>query len=136
MLSALFAKYMIKIIAVSVSLLSVGGVIWAAWAYYNNMQDRLTDLSSEKTELATSLRQTKAELESMRENILIIRRREAELQARAREAEVYSNELLQLLRRHDLTRLTYARPGLIQTRVNNATNEVFRELESITAIDD
>jgi cell division protein FtsB len=38
-------------------------------------------------------------------------------------------EYLSIFRRHDLTRLALARPGLIEPRINNGTAEVFRELE-------
>ena len=48
-------------------------------------------------------------------------------------AEEYGNRLSRTLREHDLTRLTLQRPGLIETRVNDATAQVFSDLESITA---
>lgn len=39
------------------------------------------------------------------------------------------DEYLSIFRRHDLTRLALARPGLIQNRINSGTKEVFRTLE-------
>ena len=36
---------------------------------------------------------------------------------------------LSIFRRHDLTRLARARPGLIEPRVNTGTSEVFRSIE-------
>ena len=55
-----------------------------------------------------------------------------ELAANLQRAEEYGDRLSQTLRQHDLTRLTLQRPGLIETRVNNATAQVFSDLESIT----
>ncbi len=37
---------------------------------------------------------------------------------------------LDIFRRHDLSKLAAATPGLIEPRVNNATKEVFDSLES------
>lgn len=38
-------------------------------------------------------------------------------------------EYLSIFRRHDLQRLAIARPGLIEPRINNGTQEVFRQVE-------
>ena len=51
-----------------------------------------------------------------------------------REAEKYGDELSKKLREHDLTRLTLRKPGLIEKRVNDATQKVFEDLESSTAV--
>ena len=47
-------------------------------------------------------------------------------------AESYSDDLAAKLRNHNLTVLTAQRPGLIETRVNNATARLFDEMEIIT----
>ena len=39
------------------------------------------------------------------------------------------DEYLSIFRRHDLQRLALARPGLIEPRLNNGTQEVFRQME-------
>jgi hypothetical protein len=39
------------------------------------------------------------------------------------------DEYLSIFRRHDLQRLALARPGLIEPRINNGTQEVFRQVE-------
>ena len=56
-----------------------------------------------------------------------------EMAANLQKAEEYGDRLSRTLREHDLTRLTLQRPGLIETRVNNATAQVFSDIESITA---
>lgn len=40
------------------------------------------------------------------------------------------DEYLSIFRRHDLQRLALARPGLIEPRINNGTQEVFRQIEA------
>jgi hypothetical protein len=42
------------------------------------------------------------------------------------------NRYLDIFARHNLTRLAAAKPGLIETRANNATREVFETIENDT----
>jgi len=49
-------------------------------------------------------------------------------------AEDYKNELIGKLQKHDLTRLSYRKPGLIEKRINNGTQNIFDSLESLTSI--
>jgi len=39
------------------------------------------------------------------------------------------DDYLSIFKRHDLTKLSKAKPGLIQPRINNGTKEVFRAIE-------
>ena len=39
------------------------------------------------------------------------------------------NRYLDIFKRHNLTKLAAAKPGLIETRVNNGTKEVFEGIE-------
>ena len=39
------------------------------------------------------------------------------------------DDYLSIFKRHDLTKLAKAKPGLIQPRINNGTKEVFRAIE-------
>ena len=41
---------------------------------------------------------------------------------------------LSIFERHDLSRLAAARPGLIETRVNTATEEVFNDIENDSSV--
>lgn len=55
-----------------------------------------------------------------------------ELRNRMESAERGTEQLRETLRDNNLKELSNARPGLIERRVNNATQTVFEELESIT----
>lgn len=136
MIQALIAKYGGIILAITISLVSVGGIGFGAWYYYTTTQERLEELSAENEKKDGQLERIRSELAQTKSNFAIAQRRQEQLQVEAREAEEYSKEIQQLLRNHDLTRLSYAKPGLIESRVNNATREIFNEIESITAIDD
>ena len=51
------------------------------------------------------------------------------LTTRSAELEREKNEYLSIFREHNLYRLARARPGMIEPRINNGTNDVFRQIE-------
>ena len=55
------------------------------------------------------------------------------LTARNAEIEGEMSRYLDIFRRHNLNKLALARPGLIETRVNNGTKDVFDSIESDSA---
>jgi hypothetical protein len=50
--------------------------------------------------------------------------------ARNAEIEADMNRYLDIFRRHNLNQLAEVRPGLVETRVNNGTKEVFDSIEN------
>tara|TARA_B100001059_G_scaffold52761_1_gene46602 strand:- start:16719 stop:17129 length:411 start_codon:yes stop_codon:yes gene_type:complete len=52
-----------------------------------------------------------------------------ELQSKNQEIQLEMNRYLDIFKRHNLTRLAAAKPGLIEKRVNSATKEVFDGIE-------
>jgi len=52
-----------------------------------------------------------------------------EMQARNAEIQGEMNRYLNIFKRHNLTKLAYAKPGLIEPKANNATKEVFNGIE-------
>ena len=56
-----------------------------------------------------------------------------ELQVKLKASEAYGDELGKKLRKHNLTLLTLKKPGLIEKRVNDATQKIFETIESDTA---
>ena len=55
-----------------------------------------------------------------------------ELTKRSQEAQREMKRYLDIFRRHNLTKLAAAKPGLIETRANKATKEVFDAIEEIS----
>ena len=53
----------------------------------------------------------------------------AGLQASNQQYEIQMNEHLDIFRRHSITKLASAKPGLIELRANNRTKEVFDAIE-------
>jgi len=54
----------------------------------------------------------------------------SELTIKNSEIEGEMNRYLDIFRRHNLTKLAAAKPGLIEPRINNATKEVFDGIEN------
>ena len=52
-----------------------------------------------------------------------------ELQAKGQEIQKEMDRYLDIFKRHNLTKLAAAKPGLIETRANKATKEVFDGIE-------
>ena len=110
----------------------IGGAIFGAKYYYDSTQATIQRLSAEKAILDTALEQQTASINAMQEQMERQNELNTELQANLQEANSGLNEMRSKFARHDLTRLAIARPGLIQTRINNGTDEVFREIEENT----
>jgi hypothetical protein len=52
-----------------------------------------------------------------------------DMQSKNQEIEAEMNRYLDIFKRHDLSKLAAAKPGLIEPRVNKATKEVFNGIE-------
>lgn len=110
----------------------IGGAIFGAKYYYDSTQATIQRLSAEKAILDTALEQQTASINAMQEQMERQNELNTELQANLQEANSGLSEMRSKFARHDLTRLAIAKPGLIQTRINNGTDEVFREIEENT----
>ena len=104
-----------------------------AYFYYKDTQARIAQLVENNAKLELVAQTNQETINQMQTDIMVNQQRAEELSGRIREAEVYQDELVAKLRRHNLTMLTEQKPGLIETRVNKATKELFDGLEEVTA---
>ena len=81
--------------------------------------------------LAQDLRdqEQKATIQSIQANLTRTTQAMAGLQASNQQYEIQMNEHLDIFRRHSITKLASAKPGLIELRANNRTKEVFDAIE-------
>ena len=110
-------------------LMLLGSLGGGVWYYYTDTQERLATLRDNNAKLQMVAETNQATIENLQADYKLAQENMEKLAERAREAEVYQDELAAKLRRHDLTRLTLQKPGLIEKRVNNATDKIFSELE-------
>ena len=113
----------------------LAGVVGAGYLYYKDSQKKIAQLTESNAELKFTAELCERTVESLSMDILRTQRLVTDLEEKNKEAEEYSSELLRKLQEHDLVALTFSKPGLIEKRVNNATKKVFRDIESITALD-
>ena len=112
----------------------VGAVLFGAWYEYRDMQQRIATLRENNAKLETV---AKANAEALEEVTAFANQMEAsnlELQANLQKAEAYKDDLLSKFQKHNLTKLSLKKPGLIEGRINSATKKVFDDIESLTAI--
>lgn len=123
---------MFKLYAMLMVIGLLGGAVYGAKYYYDSTQATIQRLSAEKAILDSALEQQTASLNQMQAQMERQNQLNTELQTSLQEANAGLNEMRSKFARHDLTRLAIARPGLIQTRINNGTVDVFREIEENT----
>lgn len=119
----------ITVVAAVVIMTMAGGF----YVYYKDSQTRMAILieNSAKMELAVQTQTLAiAQLESDAKKFAELNR---ELVLEMQKAEEYKDTLISKLRKHDLTKLSEQKPGLIEKRINDATKKLFRDLEENTS---
>tara|TARA_R100001163_G_C5049062_1_gene186029 strand:+ start:526 stop:921 length:396 start_codon:yes stop_codon:yes gene_type:complete len=118
-------------------LFGVIGVLLIAGYFLWNENARLAALNS-----AFELRdqEQKAAIESLQNDFKLQTEGLLTIQSRNQEIEAEMNRYLDIFKRHDLTKLAAAKPGLLEPRVNKGTKNVFDSIEedsrSIDDLDD
>ena len=118
-------------------LLGVVGVLAIALYFLWSQNSRLASLNQ-----AFELRdqEQKAAIESLQNDFKVQTEGLLAIQSRNQEIEAEMSRYLDIFKRHNLSKLAAAKPGLIETRVNNATKDVFDSIEadsrSIDRLDD
>jgi hypothetical protein len=89
---------------------------------YDVVNQQNVALQAAAEQNARTLQNIQAQMQAQAQQIGTLTTRSAEL-------EREKNEYLSIFREHNLYRLARARPGLIEPRINNGTNDVFRQIE-------
>jgi N-methylhydantoinase B/oxoprolinase/acetone carboxylase alpha subunit len=124
---------MIKIYAMILILAVLGGVGYGAFWYYNDTQARIQQLAENNAKLEAVVSTQNETIGALETNSKVQAELNKDLQKQLQAAEKYQDELQAKLQKHDLTRLSEKKPGLIEKRINNGTKKLFDSLESDTA---
>ena len=118
-------------------LLGVVGVLAIALYFLWSQNSRLASLN-QVFELRDQ--EQKAAIESLQNDFKVQTEGLLAIQSRNQEIEAEMSRYLDIFKRHNLSKLAAAKPGLIETRVNNGTKDVFDSIEadsrSIDRLDD
>ena len=114
-----------------ISLLTAGGIF--AYNTYNSMKSQIETLIANNMTLKSVVHEQSTTLDAIENNQKRQRILIADLQEKMDSAEQDAANLRQIFSEHNLTRLANEKPKLIEDRINDATNDVFRDLESISA---
>ena len=114
--------------------IAVSGAVISARAYYKDSQERIATLHKNNAKMEVVQQQNEVVLRSLTSEATRLNELNFNLQENLDAAEDYKDELIVKLQKHNLTRLSYQKPGLIERRINNGTQKVFDSLESLTSI--
>ena len=108
-------------------LLGVVGILFLACSFLYWQNSRLAQINQ-----AFELRdkEQKAAIESLQSDFKLQTEGLLQLQSKNQEIEAEMSRYLDIFKRHNLSKLAAAKPGLIETRVNNGTKEVFESIEA------
>ena len=124
---------MLKVYMLIIVMGLVGGVVYGAYFYYNDTQQRIKTLQENNAKLETVAKTNELTINSLQESQERFNTLNNELQTKLNLALNYGDDLRKKLHKHDLTRLSIKKPGLIEKRINDGTKKLFDSIESVTA---
>ena len=108
-------------------------MVLAFGTYYWLTEKRLTVLTENNAKLTIAARTNQDTMDKLTQDFEQQQVLNEELNIKLKASEAYGDNLAKKLRKHDLTMLTLKKPGLIERRVNSATQAILDDLESSTA---
>ena len=111
---------------------SLGGL---GFKMYTDTMNRMQSIANEKAALEVKFQEQKAAMERQLEVMQLQEESLADMNDRAAVVEAQMKNYLKIFKDHDLTRLARAKPGMIETRANRATEEIFTAVENDTKND-
>jgi len=119
----------IRIAMVLVILATAGG----GFLWIKKLQSDLETARANVARMEVAVQTSEASLKLVQEETVRLGELNGKLQNDLQKAEQYGDELRATLQRHNLTHLATKKPGLIEPRMQGATDELWKDLESITS---
>ena len=123
---------MIRLYIMIVVIGLVGGAVYGAKYYYDTTQATIATLRENNAKLETANQINQETIAKQQEDAIKLAELNNQLTSDLQKAEQYGDELRSTLNKHNLTHLANKKPGLIEQRMQNATNKLWDDLESIT----
>jgi len=93
------------------------------------LESNNTILKENISKMETAFETEKATRERAEQNLQAQLKAVGELTEKANAMQAEMDDYLSIFKRHNLTKLARAKPGMIEPRINNGTLEVFRAIE-------
>jgi phage-related minor tail protein len=119
----------IKIAIVLTILAAAGG----GYMYVKKLQSDLQTARENVAKMEVAVQISEASIATLKEDAAKNAALNKQLQEDLQKSEKYGDELRATLQKHNLTHLANTKPGLIEKRMQDATNKLWDDLESITA---
>ena len=119
----------IKIALVFIMLAGAGGGLF----YVKQLQSNLEIARLNNAKLESAVETSEASLATLKADNIRLNALSNQLNADLNKSEQYGDELRATLNKHNLTHLANKKPGPIEKRMQNATNKLWDNLESITS---
>jgi len=126
---------MIKVYAIIIVIGLLGGMAYGAKYYYDTTQNTIAQLRENNAKLEVANEENQATIRQMDADNEVLNALTDQLSLDLQKAEQYGDELRHTLNKHDLTHLANKKPGMIEKRMQNATDKLWNELKSITSND-
>ena len=124
---------MIRLYAMIFVIALLGGTAYAAKYYYDTTQATISQLRENNAKLEVANEENQQTIKKMGEDAIRLNALTDQLGEDLRKAEKYGDELRNTLNKHDMTHLANKKPGLIEKRMQNATDKLWDDLESVTS---
>lgn len=124
---------MIRLYVMLFVIVLLGGAAYAAKYYYDTTQATIAQLRENNAKLEVANEENQATIIKMEKNSIRLNALTDQLNKDLRKSEEYGDQLRETLNKHDLTHLANKKPGLIEKRMQNATDKLWGDLESVTS---
>lgn len=112
----------------------------AGYFYYSNTQAELVELRGLNMAYELKFDEQEKAMSALKADFDLQSTSLLDIQTKNQEIQIEMNRYLDIFKRHNLTKLAAAKPGLIETRANKGTKEVFDGIEadsaSVDSLDD
>ena len=105
-----------------------------AFLYVKNLQKNLEIARANVAKMEIAVQTSEQSLKLERAETARLGELNNQLSSDLQKAEQYGDELRATLQKHNLTHLANKKPGLIEKRMQDATNKLWDDLESITTV--
>ena len=119
----------LKIALVFIVLASAGGGLF----YVKQLQSNLEIARLNNAKLETAIETSEASIATLKADNARLNTLTDQLNTDLDKSEQYGDELRATLNKHNLTHLANKKPGLIENRMQGKTDELWKDLESITS---